>query len=57
MTYTRARDQQIDVGGVEVGTYTVGEVSDQVIDGQAPRLQLVIQPSMVSRGSLHYAAR
>ena len=34
-------------------THTVGEISDQVLDGQSPGLQLVVQPSLdqlVSRG-------
>lgn len=41
------RDQQFEISERGTGeTYAVGEVSDQVLDGQAPCLQLVIQPNI-----------
>jgi hypothetical protein len=33
-------------GGGTRGTYAIGEISDQVVNGQAPCLQLVIQPNL-----------
>lgn len=41
------RDQQHEISERGTGgTYAVGKVSDQVLDGQAPCLQLVIQPNI-----------
>lgn len=40
-------DQRLEISERGTGgTYAVGEVSDQVLDGQAPCLHLVIQPKI-----------
>lgn len=42
MRMTCIRDQHNEVWWGDVIAYTVGEVSDQVVNGQTPSLQLVI---------------